>query len=156
VIYKSDGIRGFYRGFGATLLTYAPASAIWWAAYEHFKADLSYVFSSTKHESGAVHVEQSVPAQVTAGALAGFIAAVLTNPMDVVKTRLQTQHHQQHIEKDVVKTLYKNSYEAFLAMMREEGWKGFTRGLGPRVITSTFFSSWFGLIYEAVVHWSKK
>lgn len=32
-ILKSDGIRGFYRGFGLSVMTYSPSSAVWWASY---------------------------------------------------------------------------------------------------------------------------
>ena len=32
-IFKSDGIRGFYRGFGLSIMTYSPSSAVWWASY---------------------------------------------------------------------------------------------------------------------------
>ncbi|KAL2523004.1 Mitochondrial substrate carrier family protein [Forsythia ovata] len=32
-ILKSDGIRGFYRGFGLSVMTYSPSSAVWWAGY---------------------------------------------------------------------------------------------------------------------------
>lgn len=32
-VVKSDGIRGLYRGFGLSVLTYSPSSAVWWATY---------------------------------------------------------------------------------------------------------------------------
>jgi solute carrier family 25 protein 44 len=32
-VFKSDGIRGFYRGFGLSVMTYSPSSAVWWASY---------------------------------------------------------------------------------------------------------------------------
>lgn len=32
-IVKSDGIRGLYRGFGLSVMTYSPSSAVWWASY---------------------------------------------------------------------------------------------------------------------------
>lgn len=32
-ILKADGIRGLYRGFGLSVLTYSPSSAVWWASY---------------------------------------------------------------------------------------------------------------------------
>lgn len=32
-VVKSEGIRGLYRGFGLSVLTYSPASAVWWATY---------------------------------------------------------------------------------------------------------------------------
>lgn len=36
-IFKADGLRGFYRGYVASLLTYIPNSAVWWPFY-HFYA----------------------------------------------------------------------------------------------------------------------
>jgi len=32
-ILRSDGIRGLYRGFGLSVVTYSPSSAVWWASY---------------------------------------------------------------------------------------------------------------------------
>jgi hypothetical protein len=32
-IIKADGIRGLYRGFGLSVMTYSPSSAVWWASY---------------------------------------------------------------------------------------------------------------------------
>ena len=32
-VLRTDGIRGLYRGFGLSAITYAPASAVWWASY---------------------------------------------------------------------------------------------------------------------------
>ncbi|KAJ7559668.1 hypothetical protein O6H91_04G095500 [Diphasiastrum complanatum] len=32
-ILRSDGVRGLYRGFGMSVLTYAPSNALWWASY---------------------------------------------------------------------------------------------------------------------------
>lgn len=36
-IFAADGLRGFYRGYVASLLTYIPNSAVWWPFY-HFYA----------------------------------------------------------------------------------------------------------------------
>lgn len=32
-VVRAEGIRGLYRGFGITMLTQSPASALWWSAY---------------------------------------------------------------------------------------------------------------------------
>lgn len=32
-VLRKEGIRGLYRGFGITLATQSPASALWWGAY---------------------------------------------------------------------------------------------------------------------------
>ncbi|XP_045021933.1 solute carrier family 25 member 44 isoform X3 [Bubalus bubalis] len=61
-ILRADGLRGFYRGYVASLLTYIPNSAVWWPFY-HFYAALiplpkgvpSHCLSSRLGASGCCH-----------------------------------------------------------------------------------------------------
>lgn len=32
-IHRLEGVRGFYRGYIPSIVTYAPSSAIWWGSY---------------------------------------------------------------------------------------------------------------------------
>lgn len=32
-IFRTEGVRGFYRGYLPSIATYAPSSAIWWGTY---------------------------------------------------------------------------------------------------------------------------
>ena len=32
-ILRTEGLGGLYRGFGMSIITYAPSSATWWATY---------------------------------------------------------------------------------------------------------------------------
>lgn len=32
-VLRTDGIKGLYRGFGLSVITYSPSSAVWWASY---------------------------------------------------------------------------------------------------------------------------
>lgn len=43
-IYRMDGISGFYKGYIASLCTYVPNSALWWAFY-HFYQGITTVNS---------------------------------------------------------------------------------------------------------------
>ena len=36
-MWKEEGARTFYRGFGATVITSAVSSGVWWMAYENLK-----------------------------------------------------------------------------------------------------------------------
>jgi len=153
-IYRTEGPRGFFRGFGATLLAYAPASAVWWATYEQSKAYISKAMSKESSD-GQIFVENHAVAQIIGGAIAGWATVVTTNPMDVIKTRLQTQHHQANFGGENMQ-IYSNSWHALTEMFKKEGYRAFTRGIGPKLITTTFFSSWFGLCYDLTLGWSRK
>lgn len=47
-IIKSYGVRGLYRGFGLSVMTYSPSSAAWWASYGSsqrviWRSDINFV-----------------------------------------------------------------------------------------------------------------
>lgn len=44
-MYREDGWRTFYRGFGATVMTSAVSSGVWWMTYENFKKVLRFIIS---------------------------------------------------------------------------------------------------------------
>lgn len=116
-ILKHEGVRGLFRGLGSTIVAFGPASALWFAAQEVCKEQLM-AWRGNRNTNGAAttsaseaalknEVEQKVkdkeeeeeeaeeePMWVSAlsGAVAGSLTAVLTNPLDIAKTRLQTQH----------------------------------------------------------------
>ncbi|KAK4352551.1 hypothetical protein RND71_028069 [Anisodus tanguticus] len=119
-ILEKDGILGLYAGYSATLLRNLPAGVLSYSSFEYLKAA---VLSNVKKER--LEPFQSV----CCGALAGGISASLTTPLDVVKTRLMTQVHS-----DGISTIVKQ-------ILKEEGWVGFTRGMGPRVLHSACFSA---------------
>jgi len=64
---------------------------------------------------------------------AGAISAAVTCPMDVIKTRLQVQSNTSTPSSE----RYKHSVDAFLRIMREEGYRAFTKGMGARVLWIT-------------------
>eukprot|EP00040_Diaphanoeca_grandis_P019812 m.104950 g.104950 ORF g.104950 m.104950 type:complete len:370 (-) comp27606_c0_seq2:86-1195(-) len=78
-VWRTDGIRGFYRGWGAGVATYGPFSAAYFMTYEQMKVWLDV----SPNDPGASW--QHLLCGVTAGATAG----ALTQPIDAIKTRLQ-------------------------------------------------------------------
>ncbi|KAG6620082.1 mitoferrin-like protein [Phytophthora cinnamomi] len=78
-VMKHEGLRALYISFPTTLLMNLPYSMIMVSANETFKKILN--------PSG----EMNVSAYIASGAAAGALAGALTNPLDVAKTRLQTQ-----------------------------------------------------------------
>ena len=80
-LVKKEGIRGLYKGYQVSLLTYAPNSALWWAFYIG-----CYRMSA---ERGATDVLPIPVVQAYSGVFSATLAATLTNPLDVLRTRYQ-------------------------------------------------------------------
>uniref|UniRef100_A0A3Q7G7C0 Protein MITOFERRINLIKE 1, chloroplastic n=1 Tax=Solanum lycopersicum TaxID=4081 RepID=A0A3Q7G7C0_SOLLC len=130
-ILEKDGILGLYAGYSATLLRNLPAGVLSYSSFEYLKAA---VLSNVKKER--LEPFQSV----CCGALAGAISASLTTPLDVVKTRLMTQVHSEAANK-VGAVMVTGVSATVRQILTEEGWVGFTRGMGPRVLHSACFSA---------------
>lgn len=130
-ILEKDGFLGLYAGYSATLLRNLPAGVLSYSSFEYLKAA---VLSRTKND----HLE---PIQsVCCGALAGAISASITTPLDVVKTRLMTQIHGEAVNK-MAAVMYNGVAATARQILKDEGWVGFTRGVGPRVVHSACFSA---------------
>ncbi|OCK77622.1 mitochondrial carrier protein-like protein [Lepidopterella palustris CBS 459.81] len=83
-IVKVEGFSALFYGYKATLWRDLPFSALQFAFYEQEqKLAKSYVGSKAI----------GLPLEILTAASAGGMAGVLTCPLDVVKTRIQTQHN---------------------------------------------------------------
>jgi len=79
-VHAEAGIRGFYRGLGANLTGVTPEKAIKIAVNERVREML-------EAPDGSIQLYQ----EVFAGGTAGFLQVVATNPMEIVKLRMQMQ-----------------------------------------------------------------
>lgn len=121
-ILTTDGVAGLYRGFGGTLAREIPFVAIQFPLWEALKrAAVRERGASLPHPLEAAAVPASPAEAAICGALAGGIAAALTTPLDVVKTRLMLAK---------VKVGW---FTMFNTILREEGVGAFAKGMAPRV-----------------------
>ncbi|XP_010525125.1 PREDICTED: solute carrier family 25 member 44 [Tarenaya hassleriana] len=139
-VMKSDGVRGLYRGFGLSVMTYSPSSAAWWASYGSSQR-LIWRFLGYGGESEVAAPSQSkiVLVQACGGIIAGATASSITTPLDTIKTRLQVMGHQE--ERLSARQVVKN-------LIAEDGWKGLYRGLGPRFFSMSAWGTSMILTYE--------
>jgi len=83
------------------------------------------------NSSGINPENRLVANQTIAGATAGIMTSLISCPLDVVKTRLQSQlPHSPGIITDGPKK-YKGTIPSIMRIWREEGGRGLYRGLGP-------------------------
>ncbi|KAL8044228.1 hypothetical protein ABFX02_08G033100 [Erythranthe guttata] len=134
-IIKSDGIRGLYRGFGLSVMTYSPSSAVWWASYG---SSQRVIWRLLDRDGTASDKGNVVLVQAAGGIIAGATASCITTPLDTVKTRLQVMGHgKRPSARQVVKKL-----------IADEGWTGLYRGLGPRFVSTSAWGTSMILAYE--------
>jgi solute carrier family 25 protein 39/40 len=72
--------RQIFRGLIPTLLRDVPFSGIYWVSYESIKTQLLRLDPTSKNINTSTFLS---------GALSGILAAGLTTPFDVIKTRIQ-------------------------------------------------------------------
>lgn len=107
---------GLWKGLGPNLVGVTPARAIWFATYNKTKGTLEDHFD-TIHNS-RVHFASAI--------VAGLTVATATNPIWLVKTRMQLQTARQH---DAHVHNYRSSLDCVRRVYREEGIRGFYKGL---------------------------
>lgn len=115
-IVKRETALGLYKGLGAVLTGIVPKMAIRFTSYEWYKQLLADKEGNVASKSTFM-----------AGLAAGITEAVLVvTPMEVVKIRLQAQHHSMADPLDVPK--YRNAAHAMYTVLKEEGagalWRG--------------------------------
>ncbi|KAM0984684.1 hypothetical protein ACFX13_012250 [Malus domestica] len=141
-VKKAEGLRGLYRGFGLTALTQSPANALWWGAYgsaQHMIwRSLGYRDDAEKKPS---HMEM-VTVQASAGMMAGACSSIITTPIDTVKTRLQVMDNYGAGRPSVLKTSK--------TLLKEDGWRGFYRGFGPRFLNMSLYGTTMIVTYELI------
>ncbi|KAJ0576169.1 putative mitochondrial carrier domain superfamily [Helianthus annuus] len=76
-VLKQDGIRGLYRGFGVSVMTYSPSSAV-------------CMLGHGNDGDGSIPSQGTiVMIQGAGGISAAAAASLITTPLDTIKTRLQ-------------------------------------------------------------------
>ena len=153
-IIKTDGLRGLYRGFGMSILTYAPSNALWWASYSMTQrmvwASLGYWRNQEEQvkESLAPGSKMVVAVQGLSAAMAGGVSALITTPLDTIKTRLQVLEGKENCRPTVGQTVK--------TLLKEGGWRACYRGFGPRWATMSMSATTMITTYEFLKRLSTK
>jgi solute carrier family 25 S-adenosylmethionine transporter 26 len=132
---------GLYRGYGITLMREIPFAMIQFPLYEYMKSQISdYKKQHHSNQNKSIFTSQYINEEkkiyddgvsptesAVCGSISGAIAAALTTPLDVIKTRLMIGKDSQGVE-------YKNAIDVFQRIMKYEGKRVLWKGIEPRVL----------------------
>lgn len=139
-IVKRETPLGLYKGLGAVVTGIVPKMAIRFTSYEWYKQLLANkegqvsgqgtFFGKADLDTFQILSSQTsiIDRNLLAGLAAGVTEAVaVVTPMEVVKIRLQAQHHSMADPLDVPK--YRNAAHAAYTVLKEEGVGAIYRGV---------------------------
>lgn len=118
-IYKTEGIRGLYKGLVPGMFGVSHG-AIQFMTYEEMKNKYN-IYLSVPIDTKLTTFEYVVFA-----AISKLFAAAITYPYQVVRARLQDHHHE-----------YRGTWHCIQVTWRSEGLKGFYKGLSPYLVHVT-------------------
>lgn len=112
-LWRTEGLPGWYRGLGPTMVGLLPAFTIYFPTYHLAKLRLAAWRQTNPNRDPLVHIGAAM--------VAGAASNLTTNPLWVVRTRLMTQHvlHDK---------LYHSSWDALRQIWKNEGLAGFYKG----------------------------
>lgn len=112
-ILQADGPAGFWRGLPPTLIGIIPSRSAYFYAYQRSKTALGPYFP-----------EGSPPNALIAGLLAGIAGNTLTNPIWMVRTRMQIL-----ADSSAGQVAYTGYRDAVRSIWQKEGMGGFYKGI---------------------------
>ncbi|KAJ0256383.1 Uncharacterized protein HA466_0093510 [Hirschfeldia incana] len=158
-IVRADGVKGLYRGFGISILTYAPSNAVWWASYSVAQSMVwggigCYVCKKGEENGNTVKPDSKtvMAVQGVSAAVAGSVSALITMPLDTIKTRLQVLDGEDSNGKRGGPSIG----QTVRNLVREGGWTACYRGLGPRCASMSMSATTMITTYEFLKRLSAK
>ncbi|KAH8556985.1 mitochondrial carrier domain-containing protein [Umbelopsis sp. PMI_123] len=118
---QQHGPRSLWRGLVPTMWRDVPFSAFYWMSYEKSRSILA-ARAAVNEREGPADAWREFKLSFACGAISGMIAAILTTPFDVVKTRLQISSRQERRMLYSINEIY-----------HTEGIRGLFRGCIPRL-----------------------
>ncbi|XP_056097132.1 solute carrier family 25 member 36-A [Rhinichthys klamathensis goyatoka] len=141
-VYRSDGLRGFYRGMSAS---YAGISetVIHFVIYESIKRKLieSKANSNMDDEDESVKDASDFVGMMLAAATSKTCATSIAYPHEVIRTRLREEGSK-----------YRSFFQTLNMVVREEGYKALYRGLTTHLVRQIPNTAIMMCTYELVVY----
>lgn len=130
-IVRNEGVKSLWSGLPPTLVMAVPATVIYFTCYDQLSALLRVRMGDYAQE-----------APLLAGAIARVGSVTLISPLELIRTKLQSQ-----------KQSYRELTDIIRSAVQTEGWWSLWRGLGPTLLRDVPFSAMYWFNYEKGKRW---
>ncbi|CBI20644.3 hypothetical protein VitviT2T_004427 [Vitis vinifera] len=144
-ILKHEGVLGFYKGNGASVLRIVPYAALHFMTYEQYR---SWILNNCPALGTGPVVD------LLAGSVAGGTAVLCTYPLDLARTKLAYQvvdlrgSFRSDMRSLQAQPAYNGIKDVFKSVYKEGGVRALYRGVGPTLIGILPYAGLKFYIYE--------
>ncbi|KAG2223034.1 hypothetical protein INT45_008235 [Circinella minor] len=144
-IWKTEGIKGFFRGYWMGLAVFVPHTMTYFAVYEQCKLVYAHHYD-IDHQGDSAQLPMG--AYLLCSSVASTMGILLSTPLDIVKTRWQISAADQGVAfrlgpMDIVKRMWQH----------EGQWRAFTRGMVARIAWGIPTTAISMTVFEALKDW---
>ncbi|KAF7395324.1 hypothetical protein HZH68_009374 [Vespula germanica] len=137
-ISKKEGIGSLWSGLSPTLVLAVPATIIYFVSYEQLRIYFKDQYNGNGKKN-IRNIEQPFWIPMLAGGTARIWAAVLVSPLELIRTKMQSQ-----------KLSYAEIREALKTLIKYSGFSGLWMGLGSTLLRDVPFSAIYWFHYETI------
>jgi solute carrier family 25 phosphate transporter 23/24/25/41 len=128
-LWMENGLRAMYKGWIPTVISVSPFIAINFASFDILK-QMAYPMGTDSTKTNPFVI-------LSLGGMAGIFAQTICYPLDTIRRRMQMKGR-----------VYSGLSNAFLTIYREEGVKGYYRGIVPNAVKVVPNNAIRFLVYE--------
>lgn len=142
-IYRSEGVRGYYKGLHLNLMQ-IPMAQLYLTVFEHTKQQMSKL-----NPDGSIHFQHFI-----SGGIASATSQLIATPIDVV-----TQYQQVGSAKNIDKNQHvtsKKTLRICKQLYRTDGLHGFYRGFSVATVAFSIHSALIWMIYYEALEFTSK
>ncbi|XP_060521789.1 mitochondrial glycine transporter A-like isoform X2 [Cylas formicarius] len=127
-IYHTEGLKGMTCGLVPTLVRDAPFSGLYLMFYTQTKLLVPDEILNSAYSS---------PAHFSCGIVAGVMSSIVTQPADVLKTKMQLYPHK-----------FSGLWSVTIYVHNNYGIRGYFKGMVPRMLRRTLMAAMAWTVYE--------
>ncbi|XP_020290927.1 solute carrier family 25 member 40-like [Pseudomyrmex gracilis] len=137
-ISKTEGVTSLWSGLSPTLVLAIPATVVYFVSYEQLRLYFKDTYNK-RYKKKSTNMEQPFWIPILAGGIARVWAATLVSPVELIRTKMQSQ-----------KLNYAEITQALKTVIKYNGIPGLWMGLSSTLLRDVPFSAIYWLNYETI------